>query len=97
MKNNLLKIGALTLVSVAVFSVAFAPDKSVSAQTNSSITSACGFSRDLYLGSTGEDVRCLQRFLNSQGFTVVGSGPGSAGNESTYFGERTRDASCIRK
>lgn len=48
------------------------------------------FDRDLRKGSQGEDVRQLQRFLNSRGFTVAESGPGSPGSESDYFGELTR-------
>ena len=55
-------------------------------------TTSCVFTRDLRLGSRGEDVRCLQRYLNSVGFTVSSSGLGSVGNESTYFGFGTASA-----
>jgi peptidoglycan hydrolase-like protein with peptidoglycan-binding domain len=41
---------------------------------------------------THQDIRELQRFLNAQGFTVSLSGPGSVGNESNYFGEKTTQA-----
>ena len=50
------------------------------------------FSRDLSFGSTGEDVRELQKFLNNQGFAVSPSGIGSPGNESDYFGSWTKIA-----
>ena len=50
------------------------------------------FTRNLTLGSTGEDVRALQQFLNAQGFAVATTGPGSIGNESTRFGPRTQAA-----
>jgi peptidoglycan hydrolase-like protein with peptidoglycan-binding domain len=40
----------------------------------------------------GEDVRQLQIFLNNAGYTVSASGVGSPGNETTYFGTRTRKA-----
>ena len=50
------------------------------------------FARDLKLGDKGEDVLMLQRFLNSQGFLVAKTGAGSPGNETTYFGEKTREA-----
>jgi len=50
------------------------------------------FTRDLTLGSTGDDVKALQQFLNSKGFTVAASGAGSVGNESTYFGTLTQSA-----
>jgi hypothetical protein len=47
------------------------------------------FSRDLYYGISGEDVRILQRILNAQGFAVATSGGGSPGNETAYFGPAT--------
>ncbi|MCI0479265.1 peptidoglycan-binding protein, partial [Candidatus Uhrbacteria bacterium] len=50
------------------------------------------FTRDLRTGDTGEDVRQLQRFLNSNGFTVAKDGPGSPGNETAMFGALTRAA-----
>lgn len=50
------------------------------------------FTRNLTVGSTGEDVRQLQIFLNAQGYTLSSTGAGSPGNETTYFGPRTRDA-----
>ena len=49
--------------------------------------------RDLSVGMTGEDVRQLQRFLNQDSRTRVSiSGPGSPGNETTTYGERTQQA-----
>lgn len=50
------------------------------------------FDRDLALGATGEDVRALQRYLNSAGFVLATDGPGSPGNETTYFGSVTFNA-----
>lgn len=52
----------------------------------------CSFSRDLTLGSQGDDVRCLQQYLNSTPYKVAESGPGSPGNETTYFGPLTQAA-----
>lgn len=48
------------------------------------------FTRDLGLGSVGDDVKMLQQFLNSQGFTIAANGYGSLGNETTLFGNRTQ-------
>lgn len=50
------------------------------------------FTRTLRRGSVGEDVRALQRYLNANGFLISRSGPGSRGNETTYFGEATMRA-----
>lgn len=48
--------------------------------------------RDLFLGSTGPDVLVLQRALNRLGFPVAASGPGSRGQETTFFGQATKAA-----
>ena len=50
------------------------------------------FSNDMALGSEGEDVRMLQKFLNYQGFNIASAGPGSLQNETIFFGPLTRDA-----
>lgn len=48
--------------------------------------------RDLFFGVSGDDVRALQAVLNDKGFLVASYGPGSFGNESSYFGSATRAA-----
>lgn len=50
------------------------------------------FNRNLTVGSIGEDVKQLQKILNAEGFVIAKSGPGSVGNESTYFGPATKAA-----
>ncbi|MES2470778.1 MAG: fibronectin type III domain-containing protein [Patescibacteria group bacterium] len=55
-------------------------------------TSVAIFTRDLQMGSVGEDVRALQVFLNNNGYTVSVTGFGSKGNESTTFGPATKAA-----
>mgnify|MGYP001560745003 CR=1 FL=1 len=52
----------------------------------------CTFTRDLAQGLSGEDVRCLQRYLNASGFLVDTTGVGAPGNESTFFGSLTKAA-----
>jgi spore germination protein YaaH len=61
------------------------PTQSVPASTLSPL------SRQLDIGSTGADVRTLQKILNSNTATqVAASGPGSSGSETTTFGSATR-------
>ena len=50
------------------------------------------YTRNLKLGSRGEDVRQLQKFLNELKFTIAISGSGSPGNETDYFGNLTKQA-----
>ncbi|MBI4134777.1 MAG: peptidoglycan-binding protein [Candidatus Sungbacteria bacterium] len=52
----------------------------------------CSFTRSLTVGSRGDDVKCLQQYLNASGYQVSASGAGSAGSETTYFGPATRAA-----
>lgn len=50
------------------------------------------FTRNLYLGMSGDDIKELQKFLNARGYVVATSGAGSVGNETMYYGYATRAA-----
>src|SRR3989339_2220878 len=52
----------------------------------------CTFDRDLEMGSIGEDVRCLQEFLNNEGYIITTTGGGAMGNETTEFKSLTKSA-----
>ena len=48
--------------------------------------------RNLTIGSQGNDVQQLQRYLNNNTCPVATTGAGSPGQESTYFGQKTQQA-----
>ncbi len=60
--------------------------------TTTPTTTTYNFTRDLTIGSQGDDVKMLQQLLNAKGFTVAMSGNGSMGMETTYFGNATKAA-----
>ncbi len=53
---------------------------------SSSTSAGCSFTRDLTLGSKGDDVTCLQNYLKSKGFFTY------AGGATGYFGSITQSA-----
>jgi hypothetical protein len=53
--------------------------------------------RDLELGMEGEDVRTLQKYLNTHGYIIAQTGPGSPNNETTRFGPATMQLSSATR
>lgn len=53
--------------------------------TGGSMTTSCSFSRNLTIGSSGADVKCLQQALIAGGFSISAGATG-------YFGTQTRTA-----
>jgi peptidoglycan hydrolase-like protein with peptidoglycan-binding domain len=88
MKTNTYVLGfMLGLIGVVISVIPFR-----SAFAQSSTIPLCEITRNLSLGVSGEDVKCLQRYLNWSGYTVSTTGAGSPGSESIYFGTKTADA-----
>lgn len=50
------------------------------------------FTHDLRIGDVNDDVKFLQKYLNTAGYVVAKTGPGSLGFETTRFGSATRAA-----
>jgi uncharacterized repeat protein (TIGR01451 family) len=61
-----------------------------SAPTANSAPTKYVFSRNSATGSLGTDVKQLQQYLNTHGFILAQSGPGSPGKETAKFGRLTR-------
>jgi hypothetical protein len=60
--------------------------------SQASVSTAYVFPTNLQLHDTGSEVLLLQTFLDAQGYLIAPSGPGSPGNETTFFGLRTYSA-----
>ncbi|HRH26421.1 MAG TPA: peptidoglycan-binding protein [Candidatus Paceibacterota bacterium] len=50
------------------------------------------FLKNLSLGMSDADVLKLQKYLNANGYVISATGAGSVGNETSYFGARTKAA-----
>lgn len=58
---------------------------------------AINFEKDLRNGMTDPDIFYLQSFLNSNGFIIATSGPGSIGNETDFLEEEPKKPCPIFK
>ncbi len=86
-KTLTMKTGIALVAFGAVLAVSFAFAASAHAQTMS-----CNFTRSLTVGSTGAEVMDVQKFLNANGAQLSATGAGSPGNETSYFGAKTKAA-----
>lgn len=77
----------------SLLSVSFKENTISTPKATSTATSTVRiFTRYLYTGSVGSDVKDLQKLLNSKGFVIAQTGPGSIGNETNRFGPATKAA-----
>ncbi len=60
--------------------------------TTTSTTTKYIFPRNLSLNMSGPDVLLLQKYLNTHNYILTTTGPGSPGNETSYFGSLTKRA-----
>jgi Putative peptidoglycan binding domain len=65
---------------------------SISPSTVAAATETCTFKRNLDLGVTGDDVLCLQKYLNNNGFVIAASGAGAPGKETGEYKTLTQAA-----
>jgi hypothetical protein len=63
-----------------------------SSPSATSSSSAISFPTNHQLYDVSSDIKLLQQFLNAHAFTVAPSGPGSPGEETTFFGMKTYQA-----
>ena len=84
----------LTGTNAEIIAALTAQVRALMAQLQALIAARGGtsFTRDLQVGSTGDDVRALQVYLNAKGYMLAPTGPGSPGNETTRFGSITKAA-----
>lgn len=60
--------------------------------TKGQVAPAMKFLKNLWYGQTANDIKFLQKFLNTNGYIVSKLGAGSIGQETTYFGPLTQAA-----
>lgn len=80
-------IARLTTKTVLALCLFLAATAGAFVTSNSNVSAASPlFSKNHQLYDRSEDIRSLQKFLNTHGFVIGQSGPGSPGNETSIFG-----------
>jgi peptidoglycan hydrolase-like protein with peptidoglycan-binding domain len=84
-----------TSSTTPVVSIPFPSAPSSQSQGSTAANSNGGrvtISKNHHVGDISPDIKLLQQFLNTHGFIIAASGPGSHGNETSKFGALTYQA-----
>jgi hypothetical protein len=79
----------LVQIAVAVVFIATVGYGAPANATSSNLPTILAIAKNHQLHDTSPDILLLQQFLDTHGFAVAFSGPGSLGHETTYFGLAT--------
>lgn len=79
------------IVTTTPISTSTNPASPTTTSTNQ-IVKPTPITENLTVNTTDPQVKLLQQFLNTHGFPIALTGPGSPGNETDYFGQATKDA-----
>jgi peptidoglycan hydrolase-like protein with peptidoglycan-binding domain len=92
--NSLVSVNSVTenLTTPATQSSDSPVPKAIIKDAKSLVPSTEKINKDSRVGMVGDNVRTLQKFLNANGYIITESGPGSVGNETSYFGLLTKKA-----
>jgi Putative peptidoglycan binding domain len=85
-------LGATTTASTSPPTAPTTSSSSTQSMTAAPPSTSYQFTLNRQLWDESPDILALQQFLNSHGFTVASTGPGSPGNETDYFGTKTYQA-----
>ena len=94
-KNDIKVTFANTYVNRAEITIASLTNTepvTINTTNKSSVVTKFIFKKNLSSGMVNNDVKELQKYLNTHGFVVAKSGAGSPGHETTKFGAATRTA-----
>ena len=81
-----------TSIPIITYMIGTSTASTTNLNGNSPLSQLFSFKRTLKLTMKGDDVKALQIYLNTHGYTIVPSGPGSKDHETNIFGYATKAA-----
>ena len=79
------------IIGLSLFGEQSLTNTNTSTSTSESIVAPVEY-QTIIKGTDSPQIRIFQQQLNEQGYTVALTGPGSSGQETTYFGDQTEQA-----